>query len=155
VDVRYPKAIQRLGVVAVVSLVGLVVAGMAPAAQSTSATVTVTFTDSTLRVSPSMPQSGPTTFVVVNRGRRAHMLVISGPGIKGAHSAKLAAGKKGSLTVTLRPGAYQLSDPVGLGAYNVQFLDIVKATSVSATGSSSVTAPVVTPPPMCGATYTP
>ena len=116
--------------------------------------VKVTFTDTTLRLAR-VPQSGLTTFVVSNTGKRTHMLVVTGPGVKSAHTAKLAAGGTAKLTVTLRPGAYVLSDPIGLGAYNVQFLDIVQATSVSATGNSSVVTTPAPLPAMCGNTYTP
>ncbi len=144
--------------VVVASLIALVWAAFAsahPARHATATQVTVTFTDTTLRVSPSSPQAGTTTFVVLNKGRRLHALVVSGPGVRGARSTKVKPGGTTKLTVTLRPGAYELSDPVGLGAYNVQFLDIVPATSVSATGNSSVVTTPAPLPPMCGQYYTP
>jgi uncharacterized membrane protein len=71
------------------------------------------------------------------------------------HTATLAAGKSATLTVRLRAGAYVISDPVGLGPYNVQFLDVVPSAVLTGTGGTNVVAPPVTPPPMCGATYTP
>jgi hypothetical protein len=130
-----------------------VVAGPAVAGRSTAraaAQVKVTFTDSTFRLSNTNLQSGPTTFVVVNRGKHRHVFSIKGPGVKGAHSATLASGRTAKLTVTLRAGAYVLSDPVGLGVYNVQFLDVVKAIDVTGSGTSSAVAPPVEVPPMCG-----
>ena len=117
--------------------------------------VTVTFTDSTLHVTPTTPASGPTTFVVLNKGKKAHLLMVKGPGVAGAHTAKVAAGGSAKLTVQLRPGAYVLSDPVGLGQYNVMFLDVVRAAVLRAKGDGSVVAPEVEPPPMCGVYYTP
>lgn len=153
--VRFHRSIGRMLAVVAVSVLGLVLTGFSSAQHTSAAQVKITFTDTTLRVSPAMPQSGLTTFVVSNTGKRTHMLVVSGPGVKSAHTAKLAAGGTAKLTVTLRPGAYVLSDPIGLGAYNVQFLDIVQATSVSATGNSSVVTTPAALPPMCGNTYTP
>ncbi len=125
------------------------------AAHSAATEVKVTFTDSTFRLSTVSLQSGATTFVVVNHGKRRHVFTIKGPGVNGLHTATLAAGKSATLTVQLRAGAYVLSDPVGLGAYNVQFLDVVPSAVVTGTGGTNVVAPPVTPPPMCGATYTP
>ena len=126
--------------------VGVSTAGAARAVTD----VTVTFTDSSLKVSMTNPESGVVTFLVVNHGKRLHVLSISGPGVKNAHTAKLAAGRSARLTVTLQPGAYELSDPVGLGAYDVQFLDIIPAATVSATGNSSVVMTTPALPPMCG-----
>jgi hypothetical protein len=140
------------------SLLALSLTGVAPAkvaGQATIAKVTVTFTDKTLRVSLATPQSGMTTFVVLNRGKKRHVLQIEGPGLKNVRTAKLVAGSKATLTVKLRPGAYVLSDPVGLGVYDVQFLNVVRATAVSGSGSSNTVQPAVTPPPMCGDYLTP
>jgi|SRR5690242_6161489 len=140
-----------------VSLVALALSGIAPARTASPAVskVTVTFTDSSLRATPSTPSSGMTTFVVVNKGKKVHSLMVKGPGVKGAHTAKVAAGGTANLTVTLKPGAYVLSDPIGLGEYNVLFLDVIKSTSLTAKGDGSVVAPPVDPPPMCGQYYTP
>jgi plastocyanin len=116
--------------------------------------VTVTFSDRAFRFNPDSLNAGPTSFVVVNKGKRSHVLEITGPGLKGAHTAKLAAGKSTTLTVILRKGAYILSDPVGLSPYNVQYLDVAPAESVSAAGNSSTVAPPAQIPPMCGETGT-
>jgi hypothetical protein len=133
---------------------GAALAGLAR--QSTATRVAVTFSDSALGLSTVSLEAGKTTFVVLNRGRRRHAFEITGPGFtKGLRTATLGAGKSASLTVTLRPGAYMLSDPVGLSAYNVQYIDVAPAAVVTATGTSSVVAPPVSVPPMCGNTYTP
>lgn len=144
-------------VVAVAVLVSALAAtAFAGVARDATATkVTVTFTDTTFRLSPASLESGATTFVVVNKGKKRHVFTIKGPGVNGLHTATLAAGRSGKLTVQLRAGAYVLSDPVGLGAYNVQFLDVVPAAVLTSTGGSNVVAPPVVAPPMCGATYTP
>jgi hypothetical protein len=149
---------SRLTALLVASALALGVAAIAvaaPARHSVAAKVTVTFTDKTLRVAPTTPSSGETTFVVRNLGKKPHVLVVKGPGVKSARSPKLAAGGTGKLTVTLRPGAYVLSDPIGLGEYNVMFLDVIRSTAVQAKGDASVVAPPVEAPPMCGQYYTP
>jgi hypothetical protein len=140
-----------------VSLLALGLAGMTSARsqQAQVSKVTVTFTDSSLRVSSVTRDSGLTTFVVLNKGKKRHVLAIEGPGLKGVHTSKLAAGAKATLTVKLRPGAYVLSDPVGLGVYDVQFLNVVRAVVVGGTGPSNVVAPPVEPPPMCGSYFSP
>jgi hypothetical protein len=137
-------------------LLALGVTGAALAAsvdRSIASTVKVTFSDTSLRVTPTTPSSGPTTFLVRNAGRKVHVLVVKGPGVKGARTAKIPAGSTGKLTVTLRPGAYVLSDPIGLGEYNVMFLDVLKASTVS--GNARAVAPDVELPPMCGIYFTP
>jgi hypothetical protein len=137
-------------------LLALGVTGVALAAsvdRSISSTVKVTFSDTSLRVTPTTPSSGPTTFLVRNNGKKVHVLVVKGPGVKGARTAKIPAGSVAKLSVTLRPGAYVLSDPVGLGEYNVMFLDVLKATAVG--GSARAVAPEVELPPMCGQYFTP
>ncbi len=125
------------------------------APKAVAAQITVTFTDRAMKVSSTTPQAGTTTFVVVNHGKKGHVLTVKGPGVKGAHTATIAAGKQAKLTVKLKSGTYMLADPVGLGAYAVQFVDVIPATSVSSGGGDSVTGPTVTLPPMCGGPYTP
>jgi uncharacterized cupredoxin-like copper-binding protein len=137
-------------------LTGTAFAGVAR--QATTTAVTVTFTDTTFRLSSVNLESGATTFVVVNRGKRHHMFAIQGPGVKGMHTATLAAGASAKLTVRLRAGAYVLSDPVGLGAYNVQFLDVIQAATLTAKGGTNVIVPPGAVAPMCtgsSGTYTP
>jgi hypothetical protein len=121
--------------------------------RSTAATVTVTITDRTLRVSPTNPQSGSTKFLVVNKGKKLHFFSIAGPGVKGMKTGKIAPGKSATLTVKLSPGAYVLSDPVGLGTYTSAFLDVIRAATMSGHGNGNSVQPEVEPPPMCGGVY--
>ena len=79
-------------------------------------------------------EAGTTTFLVVNKGKKHHALAISGPGLKSAHTPKLAPGAHRRLTVKLKAGAYMLADPFGLGDYNVRFLSIAPAAVVTAKG---------------------
>ncbi len=140
------------------SLIALSVTGIALASSgdtSIASTVRVTFSDRSLRVTPTTPSSGPTTFIVRNAGKKVHVLVVKGPGVKGARTAKIPAGSTAKLNVTLRAGAYVLSDPVGLGEYNVMFLDVLAAATVGGKGDARAVAPDVELPPMCGIYFTP
>ena len=111
------RTMSRVHALVAASLLALGLTGVALAAgrHASVLKVTVTFSDTSLHVSPTTPSSGPTTFLVRNKGKKAHVLVVKGPGVNGARSAKIAAGSIGTLEVTLRPGAYVLSDPIGLG----------------------------------------
>ena len=57
--------------------------------------------------------------------------------------------------VKLRPGAYVLSDPVGLGAYTSAFLSVIRASVVAGHGNANSVHPEVEPPAMCGVYFTP
>jgi len=150
---------RRALAAAVVSLAALAAAAVAQAAPRERAvvgTVTVTITDRTLRVTPLNPESGSTKFVVLNKGKRGHVFAIAGPGVKGVRTGKIAPGRRATLTVKLRPGAYVLSDPVGLGAYTSAFLDVIRASTLTSRGGGSkVQAGDSEPPEMCGVYFTP
>jgi hypothetical protein len=151
---------SRVHAYAAVSVLTLGVAGAAFATSASDSRtsvlkVTVTFSDTGLRVSPTTPGAGPTTFLVRNEGKKVHVLVVKGPGVKGARTGNIAAGATGKLKVTLRPGAYVLSDPVGLGEYNVMFLQVLKPAVLRARGDGSVVGPDMGPPPMCTPNFTP
>jgi hypothetical protein len=152
---RHPGKSDRLRVLLGASVLSLAPASAALAGSAHQASATravVTFSDASFGVSPTALEAGATTFVVVNKGKKRHVFEISGPGLRGARTPALAAGGRATLTVTLRPGAYMLSDPVGLSAYNVQYIDVAPSAVLSATGDSSVVAPPVALPPMCGST---
>jgi uncharacterized cupredoxin-like copper-binding protein len=97
----------------VVAAVGFGLAGMAAFAGTKAARVTVTEVEYKLTLSSSKLAPGKTTLMVVNKGKLAHSLSISGPGLK----KRLIAGtiKPGSsrrVTVTLKAGSYTLWCPV-------------------------------------------
>lgn len=117
--------------------------------------VTVTFTDRAFRVAPTGLESGTTTFVVRNTGKKNHVFAISGPGLKSVHTPAVPAGKSATLTVKLRTGSYMLSDPVGLGPYSVQYVDVIHSTAVTSVGNPSVVSPPMVLPPMCGGSIAP
>jgi hypothetical protein len=145
---------RTLGLVSML-LLALVATAVAGARHSSISTVTVTVNDKTIRASSTAPASGKTVFVVVNRGKKPHAIEVEGPGVKGIRTPKLAAGARAKVSVTLRPGAYVLSDPIGLGEFNTLYLDVVKATDVTGSGTSSKPETPVELPPMCGYVYNP
>jgi hypothetical protein len=134
---------------AVTGLSSAVVASKAAATR-----VTVTMTDRSFTVTPGILQSGTTTFVVRNAGKKGHVFSISGPGLKRARTGLLSAGKTAMLTVNLRTGSYMLADPA-LGPYSAEYVNVIRAESLTGRGNGNAVAPEVTAPPMCGATYAP
>jgi plastocyanin len=75
--------------------------------------VTVTEVEYKLTLSPSKLAPGKTTLVVVNKGKLAHSLSISGPGLKKRLIAgTIKPGVSRSVTVTLKAGSYTLWCPV-------------------------------------------
>jgi len=103
--------------------------------------VTVTFTDTKLVVSRASMDVGRTAFVVVNKGLRPHVLTITGPGLKGAHTTKIGTGRSATLTVTLQSGAYMLGDQSTHMSY-VQWLQVSPAVKVTSSGNGSVVTPI-------------
>jgi hypothetical protein len=139
-----------LGVVAAVATSTAVGARAATGRVASATVISVTITDQSLRVSPIVPGSGPTTFVVRNQGRKVHVFAVAGPGLKNARTAGIAAGRSAKLSIKLRPGTYRLFDPVGLGAYDVQYITVTPATMMTGTGTSNVPDPSASTPGMCG-----
>jgi hypothetical protein len=129
--------------------------GNARAARVSAVTATVTLSDRSFRVTPAILHAGPTVFVVRNTGKKGHAFAVSGPGVKSSHTTTLRAGGSTKLTVNLRSGTYMLSDPVGLGAYSVQYVNVVPSTSLTGKGDSNVVSSDPTTGAMCGGTYSP
>jgi hypothetical protein len=144
------RLLFALAVVAAVAVSSAVGAGAATGRDTTASVISVTITDQSLRVSPIVPGSGPTTFVVRNRGRKVHTLAVAGPGLKNAKTAGIAAGRTAKLSIELRPGTYRLFDPVGLGAFAVQYITVTRATTLTGTGTTNVPDPSASTPGMCG-----
>jgi len=119
-----PGMVRRITVIAAFAVaLGLPAAASAGAAGHTLVTeVHVTFTDKTLLVRANNPYPGPATIFVVNRGQKLHVLTIRGPGMRNAKTQRIAPGSRITLDVKLLAGAYQLSDPVGLGKSMVRWL---------------------------------
>jgi hypothetical protein len=119
--------------------------------------VAVILKDRSFHVARTVLHSGKTVFVVRNTGRRRHAFEVSGPGVRATRTVALRAGASAKLTVTLRSGTYMLSDPVGLGAYSVQYVTVMPATALTGTGTSNSvsSAGSATAGAMCGGSYSP
>jgi plastocyanin len=126
-----------------VVVIGALSAGMAFAAKSRqTAKVTVTETEYKLTFSSKKLSPGTTTFVVVNKGKIAHSLAVSGPGIKKAQlKTTLKPHGTASLTVTLKDGSYTFWCPVpghaGLGMKTTFAVGSGSAGATASTGGSS------------------
>ena len=117
-------ALIRLGPAAAVALVALALPAAAFARSDHRTLVTevhVTFTDNTLIIRADEPNPGPATIFVVNRGTKAHVLRISGPGLRSARTQRVAPGSRMTLDMKLLAGAYKLTDPM-LGKATVRWL---------------------------------
>ena len=101
--------------------------------------VHVTFTDTNLAVAPGSLTSQLASFdvalVVVNKGKKAHVLTIKGPGLSGSPTKagtrfeRVPPGGSTTMRLKLLTGAYSLSDPAGLGQATVRWLVIHPATA--------------------------
>jgi uncharacterized cupredoxin-like copper-binding protein len=86
------------------------VASSTPAASTAVRTTSVTATETefSIALSRKVFKAGRYAFKVLNKGMYPHNLVVNGPGVAGKKSATLQPGRSGTLTVTLKRGAYQL-----------------------------------------------
>jgi hypothetical protein len=141
--VGWPSVLIALSVLAL-GLVGVALAGGTH--HTASANVTVTLTDTRLIVSHGTVQAGPATFVVANKGSKLHVLSITGPGLSGSRTQEVKSGKRATLVMTLRKGAYMLTDRVGRGPSSVRWLLVGPATT--ATGGTREVIPFPPPAPL-------
>jgi hypothetical protein len=130
-------------------LPGAAAAGTRVGPAGVQADVVVTFTDSTLRVTPGALEAGTATFFVVNKGKTLHALLISGPGLNGVHTGTLRPGRSATLKVKLRTGWYRLGDPLGLSHGQAGRIQVKPGTLVSG-GTGSTVAPPPGSSEMCG-----
>jgi uncharacterized cupredoxin-like copper-binding protein len=62
---------------------------------------------------PETLPAGPTTFILINEGGKAHSFKIEGPGVDGPFSSPIQPHMKGTLQVTLQAGEYKVTCPIG------------------------------------------
>jgi plastocyanin len=79
----------------------------ATTAGSSAAAVSATLSEWKIAVGGTV-KAGTVTFDVQNAGTFAHNLTVAGPGVSGKTTGNLDAGKSGTLTLDLKPGAYEL-----------------------------------------------
>jgi uncharacterized cupredoxin-like copper-binding protein len=90
----------------------LFVAALAVSSSIASAqSVAVTLSEWKVELARDTVHAGPVTFRVKNAGTMTHGFYVSGPGVeKGSHD--IPAGQEGRLTVTLKPGTYDVYCPL-------------------------------------------
>jgi hypothetical protein len=147
------------GVLLAVLILGFIVAVGAsgrPSHRALVVEVHVTLTDRSLTVAPGNLRSQFATFdvavVIANKGTKPHTLTIKGPGLSGPptksgiRSQRVAPRSTTTLRLKLVTGAYQFSDPRGLGASAERWLVVRPATVAGSTAkSSTVTNPAFAP----------
>ena len=113
---RSNRRVVRLGLPVAalgLALAGAATAGLIARAGSSATRVTVTETEYHLTLSRKTFAPGVYTFIALDKGKIAHSLAISGPGIKEKQlSGNVNPGGARPLTVTLRDGKYTLWCPV-------------------------------------------
>jgi plastocyanin len=97
----------------------LLVAALAASSSLASAqAVTVTLTEWKVALSRDTVKAGPVTFRVSNAGSMSHGLYVRGAGVeKGTRD--LAKGESATLTVTVKPGTYEVFCPMSDGSHKV------------------------------------
>jgi plastocyanin len=100
---------------ALTAVAGMLIAGCGSSAGGVQGTVVnATETEYHIALSRTSFTSGTYTFVVTNDGQLLHSLEINGPGVNGQKLAQpLGPGQSGNLTVTLRPGTYDVFCQIG------------------------------------------
>lgn len=109
---KISRAILVASVLAL-TVAGAALASMAAMASAKTTRVTVTEVEYKLTLSRTHLSAGRTTFSVVNKGKIAHSLSISGPGLaKRLIAGTIRPGASRLVTVTLKAGTYRLWCPV-------------------------------------------
>lgn len=75
-------------------------------------TVSVTETEFMITLPRRTFTPGRYTFVVHNRGAITHALKFDGPGVNGVATPSISPGQAASVTITLRPGRYEVFCPI-------------------------------------------
>lgn len=130
--------------VMVTSILVVVVAGswlavMAALAGTTTTRLTVTEVEYKLTLSRTHLSAGKTTLVVVDKGKLAHSLSISGPGLrKRLISGTIKPGTSRTVIITLKSGTYTLWCPLpGHAALGMK--TTLKAGTGTTSGTSGTT----------------
>jgi hypothetical protein len=137
--VKIPRVIAISSIVAA-AVAGTAVAALTALAAPKATRVTVTEVEYKLTLSRTHLAVGRTTLVVVNKGKIAHSLSISGPGMKKRLIAgTIMPGVSRSVSVTLKAGTYALWCPVpGHAALGMKTtLKAGSGTSGTTTGKSA------------------
>lgn len=101
----------------------IAMAFVATASGAAAQELKATLTEFKLVVSHDTVKAGAVTFRVTNGGRMNHALYVRGPGLaKG--TADMSAGSSATLTVTLRPGTYDVYCPLSDGSHRMAGMEM-------------------------------
>src|SRR6266508_2818799 len=105
------KPMVVIGSVAGLLLASALVAAM-PARRGASVPVDVRLSEWTIRLSEATVLAGPVTFTVTNGGSIPHAFEVEGGGTE-QETPLIQPGANAKLTLTLKPGTYDVYCPVG------------------------------------------
>jgi plastocyanin len=103
-----------------------VIAAIAVAALSSAAgaqSVTVQMSEFKLKMSRDTVKAGSVRFTLTNVGEMSHALHIKGPGVD-KETQIIAKGQASTMTVTLKPGTYDVYCPMSEGSHKMAGMDM-------------------------------
>jgi uncharacterized cupredoxin-like copper-binding protein len=108
--------------------------------QAAGASVTVDEKEYSLTLSRTAFTPGTYTFVATDVGTVVHALAIAGPGVATTQTSPINPGSSANLTVTLKPGGYELWCPIDDHKALGMDTHIVVAAAAAPTASTSTSA---------------
>lgn len=138
---RVSRTTGLLATTLALATTGGAVAALTASAGTTSQRLTVTEVEYKIGLSSSHLKAGLTTFMVVDKGKLAHSLSISGPGLKKRLIVgTIKPGSSRAVTVTLKAGSYSLWCPVpGHAALGMRTTLKAGSSTGSTSGGSTTT----------------
>jgi len=143
-DPRRAASAAAAGIAIVLTAAAVAAAGRPHLAAGEPQTVEVRLSEWRVELSQAAVAAGPVTFHVRNAGTIPHALEVEGRGVE-REIAVLQPGAAGSLTLTLRPGTYEVYCPVGGESH--KRLGMVTSLTVTAAGAAH---PASMPSPHAG-----
>src|SRR6059058_1479673 len=131
----------RVGTVVALGLLGAVVGAASRPHLDVAAQVSVKLSEWNVGLSQASIAAGPVTFVVTNAGSIPHGFEVEGPGIE-QEIETIQPGASDTLTLTLKPGSYEVYCPVGSDSHKKRGMD----THLKVVGATSP-APLAAPAP--------
>src|SRR5438552_10022670 len=122
----------RAGTVVALGVLGVVVGAAARPHLDVAAQVSVKLSEWNVALSQASVAAGPVTFVITNAGSIPHGFEVEGQGIE-QEIETIQPGASDTLTLTLKPGSYEVYCPVGSDSHKKLGMDthlkVVSATS--------------------------